>query len=607
MRIQSYDPNQVAVQESKGGHLDVRVPQENLGTGLAQGISDAATAINKGVQEANRLRSTSAVNDVLDLTNKLQQQATAIKGQDASDPGRNGGKSLSEVYGAQFDEAVAKIVDGSKMNADTKAAVAEHVREIRRGFVEQIDNHTKRELDTWKTSVYSGNVNKLAVAIQGLQTMPAGPVRDGMLSAYSAAMESTAAEEAKRKGLDPAAAAAAAKSTSVSVLVNTLMANDKGVDAKQVFDAAKTAGALSAADIDKLEPVVNAQADAARGQAAGVAMFNRVKSGELDEVTGLKELAKLEPKAYAHAAQMFGHLNDVQKNQDRTMAGKLADSVFNMRNGEGKSTAYIRGSSTFIRLMQADGTLADSVLRTMRAEDRAAAALARGEEGGFSTMVTDMENQVKLNKIVTEEPILNWSREELMRNALPLGKKFGGQLIAIYGQAKASPGKWAASMKDITGALALNAAYVGKNGKLTPEGAQLAVKVKDALDDRDNATGKVVHPSPEDVVAFTQRMSQQHILTKGRNLTTDVLSIVEAPKLLDADKSIVVGGGNEPKFINKLWAAIPQPDKVRLWNKITARPEWQGLSKEQRAATNNMVLRAWVREYEAGQVKLLED
>lgn len=218
----------------------------------------------------------------------------------------------------------------------------------------------------------------------------------------------------------------------------------------------------------------------------------------------------------------------------------------------------------------------------------------------------EVDTQVAFNKIVTEEPILTWSDDKLRTEAAKLGKKWGSQLVKVWGTAKANPGKWSASMQDITNTLKTMEAYT-KKGKLTEDGARLAVRIREALDDRDSATGKVVHPSQEDVVSFTQRMAQQHTLRKGVNMTTDSLSVVEAPRLLDEDRSLVVGSGREPKFLEKLWAAIPQQDKSRLWNQITSNPSWQSLSKEAKAATNNMVLRAWVREYEAGKVKLQED
>ena len=606
MRIGTYEPNQVAVQESKGGHLDVRVPQENLGTGIAQGVADIASAVQKGTAEADRLRRTSAVNDHLDLLEKLKEEGLAKMGQDAADPARNGGKSLAEVMAEKFDAESAKLLAKSPMSRDARAAFNEDYRGMRRQLAVVMSGHAHDQLNVWKSGVYSDNFDKMAGAVQGLASMPPSPARDALHETYTASMVALATEEAKRTGKDPDAAARAARSTSNVLLVNTLLAGGKDIAAKATFDKAVADGALTAQDTEKLKPVVESQSSAGEGQRAAVEAFDKVQSGSMSEVDAVKGMtSKLDPKAAEHAVQWFNQLRSQEHTRKQRVVGDLADKVFNMRLG-GASTASIAGSNHFARLKVEDGTTAFRILDQLRNDDRIAQARLEGREPGFADLMREVDTQVAFNKIVTEEPILTWSDDKLKTEAAKLGKKWGSQLIKVWGTAKANPGKWSASMQDITNTLKTMEAYT-KKGKLTEDGARLAVRIREALDDRDSATGKVVHPSQEDVVSFTQRMAQQHTLRKGVNMTTDSLSVVEAPRLLDDDRSIVVGSGREPKFLEKLWAAIPQQDKSRLWNQITSNPSWQSLSKEAKAATNNMVLRAWVREYEAGKVKLQED
>lgn len=606
MRIGTYEPNQVAVQESKGGHLDVRVPQENLGTGIAQGVADIASAVQKGTAEADRLRRTSAVNDHLDLLEKLKEEGLAKMGQDAADPARNGGKSLAEVMAEKFDSESAKLLAKSPMSRDARAAFNEDYRGMRRQLAVVMSGHAHDQLNVWKSGVYSDNFDKMAGAVQSLASMPPSPARDALHETYTASMVALAAEEAKRTGKDPDAAARAARSTSHVLMVNTLLASGKDIAAKATFDKAVADGALTAQDTEKLKPVVESQSSAGEGQRAAVEAFDKVQSGSMSEVDAVKGMtSKLGPKAAEHAVQWFNQLRSQEHARKQRTVGDLADKVFNMRLG-GASTASIAGSNHFARLKVEDGTTAFRILDQLRNDDRIAQARLEGREPGFADLMREVDTQVAFNKIVTEEPILTWSDDKLKTEAAKLGKKWGSQLVKVWGTAKANPGKWSASMQDITNTLKTMEAYT-KKGKLTEDGARLAVRIREALDDRDSATGKVVHPSQEDVVSFTQRMAQQHTLRKGVNMTTDSLSVVEAPRLLDDDRSIVVGSGREPKFLEKLWAAIPQQDKSRLWNQITSNPSWQSLSKEAKAATNNMVLRAWVREYEAGKVKLQED
>ena len=606
MRIGSYEPNQVAVQESKGGHLDVRVPQENLGTGIAQGVADIASAVQKGTAEADRLRRTSAVNDHLDLLEKLKEEGLSKMGQDAADPARNGGKSLAEVMEEKFDAESAKLLAKSPMSSDARAAFDEDRRGMRRQLSVVMSGHAHDQLNVWKSGVYSDNFDKMAGAVQGLASMPPSPARDALHETYTASMVALATEEAKRTGKDPDAAARAARSTSNVLLINTLLASGKDIAAKATFDKAVADGALTAQDTEKLKPVVESQSSAGEGQRAAVEAFDKVQSGSMSEVDAVKGMtSKLDPKAAEHAVQWFNQLRSQEHARKQRTVGDLADKVFNMRLG-GASTASIAGSNHFARLKVEDGTTAFRILDQLRNDDRIAQARLEGREPGFADLMREVDTQVAFNRIVTEEPILTWSDDKLKTEAAKLGKKWGSQLVKVWGAAKANPGKWSASMQDITNTLKTMEAYT-KKGKLTEDGARLAVRIREALDDRDSATGKVVHPSQEDVVSFTQRMAQQHTLRKGVNMTTDSLSVVEAPRLLDDDRSIVVGSGREPKFLEKLWAAIPQQDKSRLWNQITSNPSWQSLSKEAKAATNNMVLRAWVREYEAGKVKLQED
>ena len=606
MRIGAYEPNQVAVQESKGGHLDVRVPQENLGTGIAQGVADIASAVQKGTAEADRLRRTSAVNDHLDLLEKLKEEGLSKMGQDAADPSRNGGKSLAEVMVEKFDAESAKLLAKSPMSRGAREAFNEDYRGMRRQLAVVMSVHAHDQLNVWKSGVYSDNFDKMAGAVQGLASMPPSPARDALHETYTASMVALATEEAKRTGKDPDAAARAARSTSNVLLVNTLLASGKDIAAKATFDKAVADGALTAQDTEKLKPVVESQSSAGEGQRAAVEAFDKVQSGSMSEVDAVKGMtSKLGPKAAEHAVQWFNQLRSQERTRKQRTVGDLADKVFNMRLG-GASTASIEGSNHFARLKVEDGTTAFRILDQLRNDDRIAQARLEGREPGFADLMREVDTQVAFNKIVTEEPILTWSDDKLKTEAAKLGKKWGSQLIKVWGTAKANPGRWSASMQDITNTLKTMPAYT-KKGKLTEDGARLAVRIREALDDRDSATGKVVHPSQEDVVSFTQRMAQQHTLRKGVNMTTDSLSVVEAPRLLDDDRSIVVGSGREPKFLEKLWAAIPQQDKSRLWNQITSNPSWQSLSKEAKAATNNMVLRAWVREYEAGKVKLQED
>ena len=606
MRIGTYEPNQVALQESKGGHLDVRVPQENLGTGIAQGVSDIASAVQKGTAEADRLRRTSAVNDHLDLLEKLKEEGLAKMGQDAADPARNGGKSLAEVMAEKFDAESAKLLAKSPMSRDARAAFAEDYRGMRRQLEVVMSGHAHDQLNVWKSGVYSDNFDKMAGAVQSLASMPPSPARDALHETYTASMVALATEEAKRTGKDPDAAARAARSTSNVLLVNTLLASGKDIAAKATFDKAVADGALTAQDTEKLKPVVESQSSAGEGQRAAVEAFDKVQSGSMSEVDAVKGMtSKLDPKAAEHAVQWFNQLRSQEHTRKQRVIGDLADSVFNMRLG-GASTAAIVGSNQFARLKAEDASTAFRIRDQFANDDRIEQARREGREPGFADLMREVDTQVAFNKIVTEEPILTWSDDKLKTEAAKLGKKWGSQLIKVWGEAKASPGKWSASMQDITNTLKTMEAYT-KKGKLTEDGARLAVRIREALDDRDSATGKVVHPSQEDVVSFTQRMAQQHTLRKGVNMTTDSLSVVEAPRLLDEDRSLVVGSGREPKFLEKLWAAIPQQDKSRLWNQITSNPSWQSLSKEAKAATNNMVLRAWVREYEAGKVKLQED
>lgn len=606
MRIQSYEPNQVGVQESKGGHLDVRVPQENLASGLSQGIGDAATAIKQGVDEANRLRRTSLANDVLDLQSKLEQEATGIKGQDAADPARNNGKSLAEVYAGKFDEGTAKLLEKSGLSGEARAAALEDIRAVRRGMSEKIDGHTRTQLDKWKSSTYTDNIDKLSSAIQGLATMPAGPARDAMFEAYTSTVVATASAEAKRVGVDPAAAASAAKSMASSVLINTLLASEKDIDAKQVFDKAVASGALGTKDRAQLEPVINEQSSAAEGQRAATAAFEKFKLGTLSQVDATKEFASLPPKVARSAEQWFGHLVTTDNRQKDKQVEALADSVFNMHLG-GTPSSRIASSNAFAQLKALSGSTADQVLQRFKSEERSDRAEREGREPGFADLMKDLDARISLNNIITSEPLLKWDESKLRMEAAKLGKKYGPELIKVWGAAKANPGKWSANMKDITDTLKGSEAYVNKKGQLTPDGAQLAIRIHQSLNERDASTGRVVHPSQEDVVAFTQRMAQQHTLTKGINMNVSDMTVVDAPKLLDADPKIIVGNGSEGKFLDKLWAAIPQPDKTRLWNQITSRPEWQRLPPAAKAATNNMVLRAWVRDYEAGKVKLSED
>lgn len=218
----------------------------------------------------------------------------------------------------------------------------------------------------------------------------------------------------------------------------------------------------------------------------------------------------------------------------------------------------------------------------------------------------EADTQVAFNKIVTEEPILTWSDDKLKTEAAKLGKKWGSQLIKVWGEAKANPGKWSASMQDITNTLKTMTAYT-KKGKLTEDGARLAVRIREALDERDSATGKVVHPSQEDVVSFTQRMAQQHTLRKGINMSVDGMTVADAPKLLPKDYSVIVGSGREPKFLQKLWAAIPQSDKNKIYNALVSDPRWRALPEYRRRGINNDILKAWARDYESGLVKLADD
>lgn len=606
MRIGTYEPNQVAVQESKGGHLDVRVPQENLGTGIAQGVADIASAVQKGTAEADRLRRTSAVNDHLDLLEKLKEEGLAKMGQDAADPARNGGKSLAEVMAEKFDAESAKLLAKSPMSRDARAAFNEDYRGMRRQLAVVMSGHAHDQLNVWKSGVYSDNFDKMAGAVQGLASMPPSPARDALHETYTASMVALATEEAKRTGKDPDAAARAARSTSHVLLVNTLLASGKDIAAKATFDKAVADGALTAQDTEKLKPVVESQSSAGEGQRAAVEAFDRVQSGSMSEVDAVKGMtSKLDPKAAEHAVQWFNQLRSQEHTRKQRVVGDLADKVFNMRLG-GASTASIAGSNHFARLKVEDGTTAFRILDQLRNDDRIAQARLEGREPGFADLMREVDTQVAFNKIVTEEPILTWSDDKLKTEAAKLGKKWGSQLIKVWGEAKANPRKWPESMQDITNTLKTMPAYT-KKGKLTQDGARLAVRIREALDERDSATGKVVHPSQEDVVSFTQRMAQQHTLTKGINMSVDEMTVVDAPKLLPEDYSVIVGSGREPKFLQKLWAAIPQSDKNKIYNALVSDPRWMALPEYRRRGINNDILKAWARDYESGLVKLADD
>lgn len=594
-RVPIYEPGQITPTVDGGPQmLRTRATPEDMGAGFGESLQHMGEFVRQAQHDAFQLRRAEIMNKLADRANELTKNGLMQKGQQAADPQVRGGKALADEAADDLKQTYEKLKEGLTMSAQMAAVLDNDFADIARDVHAKLTGHSMRELEKWRESEFKTSAQQSILAVQQTADLVGSPVWDAVALAAKEQLVARFVEHAKSQGLDAEGARMEALSMANSILIEGLFDKGEFGKAKELYDNALKNGGLTPKDSDRLSKFVNEGASVHRGRTLGMDLFKQFERGDVTEKQAYERMFALEDaRETQHAVGVFKQMQRAAEATKVKQKSDLLQALYEA-HGKGEPTASVLQRPEYLKLVSLDAELADKFADGLRTEDwvrtQRSKAL-RDDDDSVSATFRALDSEAEAARIIVEEPLGKWTKNELVNNIAKLLPKHRTQVIEVWTRIQRDPSIWKPAKDAILAGLA-GSKYM-RNGKPTPEGAAMISYLTTRLFLEARQTGIVGKTDPAEISEKVRHYISEFVLTPSTlGFGGESMPVAEMGKILD-----------NPKSLQALLERIPDSFKDRLLNGWANNPKtrvWYLGADLQ--TLNKAVARRWVELYQAGKI-----